>query len=62
MSVYRPHGPGRTGDTKTDSVRDGFVVPGTILPIYSSGEVVRPTDSLSRFTPSTARTERVSGT
>lgn len=29
---------------------------------YSSGEVVKPTRSFSRFIPSTARTERVSGT
>jgi len=31
-------------------------------PRYSSGDVVSPTVSLRRFTPSTARTERVFGT
>jgi len=63
MSVYRPRGPDPTGGTKTDSARDSFVFRRTILPIYySSGDVVKPTDSLSRFTPSAARTERVSGT
>ena len=30
--------------------------------LYSSGDVVKPMRSFSRFTPSTARTERVSGT